>query len=303
MTKPTPKAKAKTPPVLQAADVRAMFGMEPADVIGFLQSKGFAITWDWHEVLDGLHAQVFTVAKVTQLDVLQTIQDALQTVIEKGTPFKSFVADLKPQLQQKGWWGKAVDAETGEITPKSATDSAPAQYGSTRRLWTIYQTNLQSSFMAGRYKAMMDATDTHPYWMYVAVRDRRTRKDHAALNGRVYRYDDPFWRWFYPPNGFNCRCRATPVSYSSMKIWGLTARDSASEPIHVGTVMVGKGELAKATTRASFATTSSVTGKRTVVYTDAGFAFNVGEAAWQPEARRWRGPTSEAAKTLMGAAR
>lgn len=299
--KPKPKEATKKQPVLQAADVRAIFGMEPTDVVGYLKSKGLAITWDWHQVLDDLHAQVFTVAKVTKLDVLQTIQDALQTAMEEGQPFKKFVADLKPALQKKGWWGKAIDPETGEITPKSAADSAAAQYGSTRRLWTIYQTNLQSAFMAGRYKAMMAATDTHPYWMYVAVRDSRTRKDHAALSGRVYRFDDAFWRYFYPPNGYNCRCRVMPVSDGSMRNWGLTARNSADEPIHLGTVTVGKGEQAKQATQASFATTSSATGKRTVVYTDPSFAFNVGEAAWQPEAQRWRGPTSAAAKTLIGA--
>lgn len=38
------------------------------------------------------------------------------------------------------------------------------------------------------------------------MQDSRTRPAHAQMHGLVYRYDDPFWSVFYPPNGFNCRC-------------------------------------------------------------------------------------------------
>ncbi|HEP9359748.1 TPA: minor capsid protein, partial [Pseudomonas aeruginosa] len=57
--------------------------------------------------------------------------------------------------------------------------------------------------------------------------DGKTRPSHAALNGVVYRHDDPVWSSIYPPNGFNCRCRVTAISESGMKRRGLTAQSSA----------------------------------------------------------------------------
>ncbi|WP_223277328.1 phage minor head protein [Cupriavidus metallidurans] len=264
-----------------------MFGLEPKDVIAYFQRKGFAITWNWQEVLNEAHAHAFTVAKVMQLDILQDIHDALDTAIRDAQPYVQFVDQLEPILKRKGWWGRkeVLDADTGEITS--------VQLGSPRRLWTIYQTNMQSAYMAGRYKAMMEATDTHPYWQYVAVMDGRTRPSHRALNGRVYRFDDPFWATFYPPLGWNCRCRVRPVSEATLARMDLRARQSGSEPIRVKKIELPSGDKVAVT---AFRTVDSKTGKRIVVQTDPGFSFNPGRAAWEPDAGRWRGPIADLAK-------
>jgi hypothetical protein len=42
--------------------------------------------------------------------------------------------------------------------------------------------------------------------------DGRTRDAHRALNGKILRHDDPFWRSYYPPNGWGCRCRVVALS-------------------------------------------------------------------------------------------
>ena len=85
------------------------------------------------------------------------------------------------------------------------------------RLKTIYAVNMQTSYMTGRYKTQMDNTDNRPYWEYVAVLDSKTRPEHAQLHGLVYRYDDPFWASFYPPNGWRCRCRVNALSDYNLK--------------------------------------------------------------------------------------
>ncbi|EAQ2086818.1 phage head morphogenesis protein, partial [Salmonella enterica] len=95
--------------------------------------------------------------------------------------------------------------------------------GSPRRLALIYNVNTRVAYNVGRYAHLMNSTDTHPFWQYVAVMDSRTRPSHAALNGLVFRYDDPFWKTHYPPNGWNCRCRVRALSQERMNALGLQA--------------------------------------------------------------------------------
>ncbi|EBT2028284.1 phage head morphogenesis protein, partial [Salmonella enterica] len=117
-----------------------------------------------------------------------------------GTTQEAFIAALTPKLQKLGWWGQQVVVD-------SAGNAQKVQLGSPRRLALIYNVNTRVAYNAGRYAQMMSDADAFPFWQYVAVMDGRTRPEHARLHGLVFRYDDPFWRWFYPPNGWQCRCR------------------------------------------------------------------------------------------------
>lgn len=189
---------------LTVGDLQEAFKMAPKDAIAFFERKGFKISWDWQDVWRHAHSAAFTVAKVTRLDVLTDIHRALSDDLKNGGSFPTFLDKLQPLLEAKGWWGKReqVNRSTGEI--RTITDGTPW------RLETIYETNMQSAYMAGRYAQMMQATQYAPWWEYSAIMDSRTRPAHAALSGRVFRYDDPFWDSWYPPNGFRCRCRVIP---------------------------------------------------------------------------------------------
>lgn len=208
--------KAKIP---NPADLKAIFGLEPAKAIDYLKGKGYAITWDWQEMLDQAHDQAFTVAKAMRLDLLSDIREALETALQKGQTLKQFTEVLQPTLEAQGWWGKQVIVDSqgvGELV----------QLGSPRRLQTIYQTNLQSAYMAGRKASMEETADTHPYWMYVSILDGKTRPSHRALHGKVFRHDDPIWSSIFPPNGFNCRCRVVALTEAALKRRGLTVISS-----------------------------------------------------------------------------
>ena len=196
------------------ADLKAIFGLEPEKAMEYLKSKGYAITWNWQEMLDQAHDQAFTVAKAMRLDLLSDIRSALETALQDGQTLKQFIASLQPTLESQGWWGQQVIVDSqgvGELV----------QLGSPRRLQTIYQTNLQSAYMAGRKADMEETTDTHPYWMYVAILDGKTRPSHRALHGQVFRHDDPIWAAIFPPNGFNCRCRVVALTEAAVKRRGL----------------------------------------------------------------------------------
>lgn len=54
---------------------------------------------------------------------------------------------------------------------------------------------------------MMASVETHPYWEYRHITINNPRQEHKAWDGRILRYDDPFWSVAYPPSKFGCNCR------------------------------------------------------------------------------------------------
>ncbi len=244
-------------------------GLPPADAVAYFEAKGYKITFDWHELDQAAHAQAFTVAKAASLDVLADIRAALKTALAEGKTEAWFRKDLLPKLRARGWWGKAsmVDPRTGE--------ERKVQLGSPARLRLIYRQNLQTAFMAGRYKAMLENADARPWWQYVAVLDGKTRPSHKILSGRTFRFDDPFWSSHYPPNGFNCRCRVRALSDSRMEA------EKVSPESGVGHMVTEKVTVPAADGQRL---TRSVTGYKVpqsghVAFTDAGFSANPG-ASW-----------------------
>lgn len=180
-------------------DLAYLFGLPPAEAISYLKGKGYTFGWDWQDVWQEAHTKAFTVAKAMRLDVLQDIHSELIKAKESGTTFRDFQKSLQPMLEAKGWWGRPLvgDGQGG---------AEVVQLGSPWRLRTIFETNMQTAFEAGNYKQNMENAADRPWWMYSAVGDKRTRPAHAALNGLVFRFDDPFWQTHHPPNGFRCRC-------------------------------------------------------------------------------------------------
>lgn len=246
-------------------DLKAIFGLEPKKAVAYLESKGYAITWNWQEMLDQAHDQSFTVAKAMRLDLLSDIRGALETALQDGQTLKQFRAALQPTLESQGWWGKQIIVDSqgvGELV----------QLGSPRRLKTIYQTNLQSAYMAGRKADMEETTDTHPYWMYIAILDGKTRPSHRALHGQVFRHDDPIWASIFPPNGFNCRCRVIALTEAAVKRRGFKVVSSEgrlfTETVETGT---DKRTGAIRTAQVTALRTTDSAGKPITFRTDPGF--------------------------------
>lgn len=238
--------------------------LEPKLAVDYFRSKGFKITWDWQEMSTQAHAQAFTVAKATSLDVLESIQLELDRALATGTTEREFKKNLKPVLEKLGWWGK-------QINVNSRGDAEEVQLGSPRRLSTIYRTNLATAYQAGRYQQQLASSETHPYWQYIATMDDRTRAAHAALHLKVFRYDDPIWQKLYPPNGWGCRCRVRALTKSQVEREGLTIESSQGKletyEVNTGTDNEYQSEI-----------TRFKSGSQTM-RTDAGWSGNVGSAA------------------------
>lgn len=193
---------------MNQTEIAALFQMQPENAIAYLKQKHIAESWDWQDMLDDAHVSAFTIAKSAELDVATDIYQAVLKAAESGQTFSDFKRQLTPVLQQKGWWGKQTvpNPDTGELQN--------VQLGSPYRLKTLYLTNLQSAYMAGRYAEMTAAMATHPYWQYVTVNDGKVREAHRKLHGQVFAADDPVWDTLYPPLDYRCRCRVRPLSRS-----------------------------------------------------------------------------------------
>lgn len=258
-------------------DVANLFGREPEQVVEYFRQKGFTFSWRWQDTLEAAHARAFTVAKAMRLDILQDIWDSLDRAIREGRTFEQFQRELMPTLQTKGWWGKVMVGD-------GAGGAQTVQLGSPRRLRTIYDVNLQTANQAGRFKSQWEDRENRPYWMYVAVLDSRTRPLHRALNGKVFRADDPFWLYFYPPNGWRCRCRVRALSAAELAELGLTVESSEGRLSFEDVLLDAKtGE----TIEVAVYKGADAAGKPFTVSPDAAWNYNPGRAAWQPDLDRY----------------
>ncbi|MEA1063934.1 phage minor head protein [Erwinia sp. HR93] len=252
----------------QTVDLAYAARLPPKEAVAYFRAKGHNVTWNWYEQLTEAHARAFTVAKAARLDVLNTIRDEVDRAIHDGITQREFTRTLAPRLQKLGWWGKQIVVD-GDGNAKEI------QLGSPRRLATIYNVNTRTAYNAGRYAQMMNTAEEFPFWQYVAIMDSRTRPEHAKLHLMVFRYDDPFWKTHYPPNGWSCRCRVRALSAARMKALGLKVSYGASF-IHTHEVDAGMDE----TTGELFRTTSTTFDNGRVKMTpDVGWSYNPGSAA------------------------
>ena len=213
------------------------------EAIKFFKDKVPMTADEYKALATKAKAKAFSVAGVTRLDILQDILDELRFALEAGQTLREFQKSVQEKMSDKGWTG---------ATPY--------------RLDTIFRTNIQTAYMAGRYQQMNSpaVVETRPYWMYSAVKDGSTRPSHKALDGMVRPHDDPIWDIWYPPNGFRCRCKVIALSPGALKRRGLEVQENgAAKGIDKET-----GEILKP-------------------IPDKGFDHNPGKEDWKPDLKRY----------------
>jgi len=178
------------------------------DAIAALLARGKHLdpSFSWMDVWERDHAAMLTVAKSAGFDILTDIYDALRKALEAGTTFAEFGRDLTPVLQEKGWWGRQ------RVTDPLTGDEQFAQLGSSRRLRTIFDTNMRVSYASGHWASFERNKATRPFLRYVSILDDRTRPAHRARHNLVLPVDHPYWEKWAPPCGWNCRCTLQALS-------------------------------------------------------------------------------------------
>lgn len=112
----------------------------------------------------------------------------------------------------------ALIDESGKVRSfadfKDAAKKINGQYNQTW-LKVEYDQALGASTMASRWAEFKANADTQPYLKYSTVGDDNVRAEHELLNGIVRKISGEFWKQYFPPNGWRCRCSADQLAGST----------------------------------------------------------------------------------------
>lgn len=173
----------------------------------FLRRKLNLPTNGWTDVYGREHDYAFTVAGANRDELVADFHQAVQRAIEGGGTLEEFRRDFDRIVATHGW------SYNG---------------GRNWRSRVIYETNMRSSYMAGRYEQLLAVREARPYWQYLhsdAV--EVPRPEHEAWNGMVLRWDDPWWQYHFPINAWGCQCSVRALSEDDLVRLGKTGPDTA----------------------------------------------------------------------------
>jgi hypothetical protein len=167
--------------------------------LDYFRAKLNLPTQRWDDIQRAAHDRAFIIAGVEKADLLADLREAVDKAINEGRGLEAFRKDFRAIVRKHGWTGW-----TGEGT----------KAGEAWRTKIIYETNMSTSYAAGRYRQMSSPAYLKgmPDWRYVHSDSvMHPRPLHLAWNGLVLPHDHPFWETHFPPNGWGCQCRAVPV--------------------------------------------------------------------------------------------
>ncbi|WP_455483392.1 phage head morphogenesis protein [Haemophilus parahaemolyticus] len=259
------------------ANVAFKIGQTPEQAVEFLrQKKMLAAKVFTKDLKESALARAATIARLSSAEMTKDIYQSLETAMREGKPLHQWKKELVGEFERKGWLAGHDKKISKGIDGKLLADPKTGEYfGTPRRLNTIYRVNMQAAYSAARYQRLRDNVDNRPYWQYSAVGDARTRPAHLALSGKIYRYDDPFWTTFYPPNGFNCRCTVIALSDRDLARRGIDEVGDSSEFLVETTRPADKFGNKEKTVGFKLA-------DGTVRIADKGFDYNVGRISYKP---------------------
>lgn len=162
----------------------------PEQIAAFRARLGNLVpTARWDDLAGAEHDRAAMVAGATKADLLSDIMSAVDSAIADGTGLDAFAKRWRQTVAERGWHGW-----TGEGTAR----------GEAWRIRIVYQTNMATSFAAGRLAQLKEGG--YPLWVYRHGNSREPRLQHLAWNGLTLPADHPFWASHAPPNGWGCSC-------------------------------------------------------------------------------------------------
>jgi uncharacterized protein with gpF-like domain len=172
------------------------FNQPFAEQLAFFRAKLNLPTARWDDIMRAAHDRAFVVAGAQNTDLLDDLRSAVDRSIGEGKSLGWFQTNFDSIVVKHGWSGW-----TGE----------GSKAGRDWRTTIIYQTNISTSYAAGRWQQLHDPDLilTMPYLRYVHGDPRRPRPLHLSWDGFTAPRDHPFWATHACPNGWRCTCRIT----------------------------------------------------------------------------------------------
>lgn len=166
-------------------------------------------TRTWTDIYETQHDVAFVVAGAAKAGLLNDLRRAVDAAITQGETLRQFRAQFDNAVANHQW-----DYNGGRDW----------------RTRVIYDTNLNTSYAAGRYQQMQAVKADRPWWRYrhsEAVTE--PREAHLAWDGLVLHADDSWWTTHYPPNGWGCQCYVETLSDEDLGRLGKAGPDTAPD--------------------------------------------------------------------------
>jgi len=187
----------------------------------FFKRKLNMTSESWTDIYAKQHDWAFTVAGANRDAIINDFRNAVNKIIDGGGTLESFRKDFDSIVEKHGW------SYNG---------------GRNWRSRVIYETNLNSSYQAGRYEQLQAVKEDRPYWQYVHNDSvEHPRPLHQSWDGLILSADDEFWQTHFPPNGWGCQCRVVSLSESDLTAMGETV-DEAPEIQYEDRIIGARGE-------------------------------------------------------------
>lgn len=200
--------------------------LPPEEAIAWFVKKGLARSFAWEDIWQSQHDYYFTVAKMLEVSLLEEVHGLIAEALKDGRSPQQLGKDLKQLLRERGWWGRQL--RTDPLTQ----ETRPVILGSNRRVRTIVDTNLRTSYSAGRYARQDRVKEALPILVYKSRMDGRERPQHHAWHNTALPVGHVWWRTHYPPCDWGCRCRTVSMTVKMAERRGLKVGE---EPAFFGT--------------------------------------------------------------------
>jgi hypothetical protein len=191
----------------------AEYGSLPFDeAIRFFRGKDLVPTDRWADVRKEEHDVAFMVAGAAKADLLADLHWAALKGVAKGTTLAEFRKDFDAIVTRHGWTGwKGESSDAGRAW----------------RTRLIYDTNLRTSYQAGRWAQVQAGKQWRPYLIYRhSDLSTHPRPLHVSWDGLVVAVDDPWVQTHWPPNGWGCKCRMFALAERDLRRMGKTGPDT-----------------------------------------------------------------------------